>query len=594
MNQTYKKSKMCFGKRIVLDIRTAAIACLLLCTLVIAGCSRQNEWGKSKGVLYYYDENGEIVTDCILEIEDARYHFDENGIYTIGWYQEGADWYYFDTEGKMVCNQEYTVEDAHYFFTADGKRFSGWQETENGLRYFGEDGKMALKGVLIGEEYYYFNEDGSMLTGWSTDNKRNIIYYCSDGKKAVSRKVEIDGSQYYFDEDGYVVTGLHQEDEDWFYYDEDGRMYTDGWLTIDGEKYYFHSDGRMQRGILHLESGTYYFDMEGVQQFNQTVDVEGYRYLITEEGTCYTGWLEQGGKKYYYQAYGKQSFGSSCIDGNWYYFNADGSMHTGWLNIGGASFYYGSNGIRYEGERVVYGVTYMFTEDGSYILQNSPGNAAFGQSGNFTAGQTEYVVVLDAGHGGVWPGAIYSDRKEKDLTLQVALYCKAELETYKGVTVYLTRSSDIELDINQKLDLEERADYAQSVDADLLVSLHFNSSVNHTVNGVSVYISMKNNVASKSQKLANSILTQLGGLGLRNMGYLTAVSDQYVSADGTAADYYAINRHCADRGFPGIIVEHCFMDNAVDQPFISSSAALQQLGVADATGIASYLGLKKK
>ena len=411
---------------------------------------------------------------------------------------------------------------------------------------------------------------------------------------AVSRRVEIDGSQYYFDEDGYIVTGLHQEDDNWFYYDDEGKMYTGGWLTIDGKKYYFHSDGVMHRGILQLESGTYYFDTKGVQQFDQSVDAEGYRYLLTKEGTCYTGWLESGGKKYYYQADGKQCFGNSCIDGKLYYFNADGSMHIGWLNIGGASFYYGPNGVRYEGEQVVHGVTYMFTEAGSYVVQNSSNNAALGQSGNFTQGQTEYVVVLDAGHGGVWPGAIYNGQKEKDLTLQVALYCKAELETYKGVTVYLTRSADTQLNTNLKQDLEARAEYAQSVGADMLVSLHFNSSVNHTVNGASVYISMKNPVATKSQNIANSILAQLGGLGLRNMGYLTAVSDSYVSADGTAADYYAINRHCADRGFPGVIVEHCFMDNAVDQAFINSPEALQRIGAADAAGIASYLGLQKK
>ena len=48
-------------------------------------------------------------------------------------------------------------------------------------------------------------------------------------------------------------------------------------------------------------------------------------------------------------------------------------------------------------------------------------------------------------------------------------------------------------------------------------------------------------------------------------------------------------------GFPGIIVEHAFVNNPSDcKKYFGSDAAIQKLGVADATAIAKYYGLKLK
>ena len=56
------------------------------------------------------------------------------------------------------------------------------------------------------------------------------------------------------------------------------------------------------------------------------------------------------------------------------------------------------------------------------------------------------VIVLDPGHGGHDGGASSSFNGktylEKELNLKIAQYCKAELETYSNVKVYMTRSND--------------------------------------------------------------------------------------------------------------------------------------------------------
>lgn len=74
----------------------------------------------------------------------------------------------------------------------------------------------------------------------------------------------------------------------------------------------------------------------------------------------------------------------------------------------------------------------------------------------------DIVIVIDPGHGGSNMGAEYNGVTEKEATLKVAAAMKAELEKYEGVVVYVTRTSD------EDMELAERAAFAGSVKADLL------------------------------------------------------------------------------------------------------------------------------
>lgn len=80
-----------------------------------------------------------------------------------------------------------------------------------------------------------------------------------------------------------------------------------------------------------------------------------------------------------------------------------------------------------------------------------------------------YTVVLDAGHGGSAQGATYEEVMEKDITLSVTLRA-AELLREKGYNVVLTRNEDV------YMDLYDRSDVANSVGADIFVSIHANAS----------------------------------------------------------------------------------------------------------------------
>lgn len=82
------------------------------------------------------------------------------------------------------------------------------------------------------------------------------------------------------------------------------------------------------------------------------------------------------------------------------------------------------------------------------------------------------LVVLDPGHGGDHNGAEYGGVKEKDLNLAIASKTASLLEA-EGVTVRMTRS------IDQSVDLYARSGLANTLGADLFVSVHCNASVEH-------------------------------------------------------------------------------------------------------------------
>lgn len=212
------------------------------------------------------------------------------------------------------------------------------------------------------------------------------------------------------------------------------------------------------------------------------------------------------------------------------------------------------------------------------------------------------VVVLDPGHDSVHTGASGNGLHEEVLTLKIAQYCKAELEKYDNVTVYMTRSDGSCLNTSSNgACLKARCNYAASVGANLLVSIHIDAG-SLTGTGAMVIVAKmgiyRDDLAQVTQDAGSAILEELTELGLASRGLYVRMSDssgsEYVYANGAVADYYSITRNSIKAGISGIIVEHCFISNASDVAnYLSSESKLQALGVADATGIANYFGLKK-
>jgi N-acetylmuramoyl-L-alanine amidase len=94
----------------------------------------------------------------------------------------------------------------------------------------------------------------------------------------------------------------------------------------------------------------------------------------------------------------------------------------------------------------------------------------------------KYKVLVDPGHGGVDVGANVGNLLEKDITLKIAKYMVDDLR-YKGCVVKLSR------DIDKTIRIEEVAEIANKMKADVLVSVHINFYDVSKYNGVGTYYS---------------------------------------------------------------------------------------------------------
>lgn len=214
-----------------------------------------------------------------------------------------------------------------------------------------------------------------------------------------------------------------------------------------------------------------------------------------------------------------------------------------------------------------------------------------------TGGMT---ICLDPGHGGNDSGATAFGAKESDLTLKIAQYCKEELSKY-DVNVVMTRTTDTRLSEEAAMDLKNRVEVAKKAGASYFISIHINSATNSAAKGAEVYYpntSGNKNLSSNGQNLAKAIQKQLTALGLYDRGIkIRNYTDGTTSSNPNSSDqdYYGVIRYAKQANITGLIVEHCFISNKEEfDKYLGSNAKLQQLGIADAKGIVSALGLQAK
>ncbi len=214
-----------------------------------------------------------------------------------------------------------------------------------------------------------------------------------------------------------------------------------------------------------------------------------------------------------------------------------------------------------------------------------------------TGGMT---ICLDPGHGGSDSGANAFGQKESALTLKIANYCKEELAKY-DVNVVMTRTTDTRPSENTAQDLIDRVMIAKKAGASYIISIHLNSAASTSAHGAEVYFpntSGNASLSSNGQAMAKAIQSQLVALGLYDRGIkIRNYMDGSTSSNPNSSDrdYYGIIRYAKEQNISGLIIEHCFLNNPDEyNKYLSSDAKLQQLGVADAKGIVSALGLSLK
>lgn len=388
-----------------------------------------------------------------------------------------------------------------------------------------------------------------------------------------------------------------------YYYFLDGKVMKNCFFTDGTNTYYLMHNGMpMKDRLTYHPDGQHviYFDKNGHELFNEfthvTTNISGQRVddycYFDVHGYMYVDKLtyDRSGTNLYYinpygrmERYGLFTFSDGArgfakntgdlvrdtfytVNGNMYYFHGTGHCAQGLITDGCWYYNYDING------------KYL----GKFVKQNT-------------------VIFLDPGHDSTHTGASAGGLREEILNLKIATYCKAELEKYNGVTVYLARNEACPYPGTTAIeDIQCRINAANSVGAKAYISLHINSGGGGE-NGAEVYYqnsSWKPGIATTSQILANNIQNNLVSAGIGNRGIKIRDStpdaaDRYYP-DGSLSDYYAVNHRGKTAGLPAIIVEHCFISSAYDRNnFLSNENSLMRMGVADARGIAETFGLSR-
>ncbi|MCY7360190.1 MAG: N-acetylmuramoyl-L-alanine amidase [Rudanella sp.] len=176
------------------------------------------------------------------------------------------------------------------------------------------------------------------------------------------------------------------------------------------------------------------------------------------------------------------------------------------------------------------------------------------------------VIAVDAGHGGSNTGAKGEETGvlEKDMTLNVAHHLKSYL-TRKGATVLLTRDTDTNIGPTARI----RA--MRQLMPDMLVSIHFNSSGNRTVRGVSTYYKHLG-----FRPLSEAILSRL--LRLK-----TDSSGEKMPEFGNVGHFNFFFNTPID--YPNVLVEGPFLSNPADEKLITNPRFRKRMARAIGRGL---------
>ena len=180
------------------------------------------------------------------------------------------------------------------------------------------------------------------------------------------------------------------------------------------------------------------------------------------------------------------------------------------------------------------------------------------------------LIYIDAGHGGRDPGAVANGIQEKDVVLPISLDLGRALQSM-GYSVYYTRTNDVEID------LEPRVASAESVNADVFVSVHANALAagNSGISGIETYHARGSTVG---KELADYVHAQIiEGTGAK---------DRSVRSAG----FYVIAR----TSMPAILVETGFVTNPTEAANLDNPSYQKRMAEAIAKGIDQFMRIRGK
>lgn len=182
------------------------------------------------------------------------------------------------------------------------------------------------------------------------------------------------------------------------------------------------------------------------------------------------------------------------------------------------------------------------------------------------------IIYLDAGHGGVDPGAIYKELKESNINLNFSKVLGNKLERLGAIVLYI-RDGDYDLSSSKtrrkKSDLSNRIKAINDSNADLYLSIHVNSDNNSNWHGAQVFYSDKND--------NNIMLAEEISKALKKEN----VSKRKVAKINDIYMYDRVNS-------PGILLEVGFISNYTDRKNMQNESYINDFSNVIIKGIFEY------
>ncbi|HYX75414.1 MAG TPA: N-acetylmuramoyl-L-alanine amidase [Steroidobacteraceae bacterium] len=225
-------------------------------------------------------------------------------------------------------------------------------------------------------------------------------------------------------------------------------------------------------------------------------------------------------------------------------------------------------------------------------------------------GDRDIIVAVDAGHGGVDPGAIgHGGTREKDVTLAIARALAERINSEPGMRAVLTRNRD------EFVELWDRIARARAAHADLFVSVHADSIADRSVTGASVYVLSVHGASSEAARVLadrENSADLMGGIPIDSNNPLGAVlvdaaQDQIIGMSASAAERVMValegvgeirKAQVQRAGFvvlkspviPSMLVETAYISNPSEERRLRSLEQQARLAEAIAGGVRGYFG----
>ena len=227
----------------------------------------------------------------------------------------------------------------------------------------------------------------------------------------------------------------------------------------------------------------------------------------------------------------------------------------------------------------------------------------------------DFTIVVDAGHGGVDPGAIGKNGfYEKTVALAAAVELGQILEGIGPYKVVLTRNTDIYLPLRQRVAVARRHK------ADLFISIHADSIKNRNIRGSHVYTLSEKASDKEAEALAKKENQSdiIAGFDLEqhpaDVSSILLSLTQRETNNSSARAANAIVREWRSRGLtllrkphrqagfavlkapdiPSVLVELGFLSNASEAAMLSEPASRKPLITALAQSIHNYIQTVEK